>query len=93
MGGRPGEAESLTWRRVNRAVVAIRKLAVGAMPALSELLPGPRGCKEEWDRAAPPQRRIVTDLRNRHHDRAGWGSVTDGRAAFRRLGHGKVLGP
>ena len=90
MGGGVGKAESLTWRRVNRAVVAIQMLAVGAMPTLS---PGPRGCKEESDRAAPPQRRVVTDLWNRHHDRAGWGSVTDGRAALRRLGHGKVLGP
>ena len=93
MGGRTGAAESLTWRRVNRAVVAIRRLAVCAMPTLSELLPGPRGCTEEWDLAAPPQRRIVTNLWSRHQDRADWGSVTDGRAALRRLGNGKVLGP
>jgi hypothetical protein len=76
---------SLTMKRVNRVVLAIRGLAHGHLSELEE--DGThRGSWSAWKEASAAQREIVSDLWKQNLSRATWGGLTDGIAALRRCG-------
>ena len=79
----------LTLKRVNRAVSAIRCLSRGT---LRDIEKEEASCKvgAEWSQASATQKALVLDIWNKQRARAQWGSLTDGKAAFVRLGKSKA---
>eukprot|EP00959_Pyramimonas_sp_CCMP1952_P244575 5112534-Pyramimonas_sp.AAC.1 len=70
-----------TWKRVARAISAIRSMAVGC--ANGWLQPPPRKTMEEtkeaWTASSPLQRKITSDIWDLHAIRASWGNINDGK--------------
>ena len=72
-------------KRVNRTVLAARGLVVGDFGNIlkNDLV---RGHSEEWRRATPLQKRMVSEMWDLQATRAGWGSLGDGWSVLTRLG-------
>ena len=86
-GGLTSGSLRVTWRRTARTIAAIKSMATGC--ANGWLSPAPlkaeEEAKERWTSSSPLQRKIISDIWDRHAKRAGWGNINDGQAALSRL--------